>query len=321
MGVKYAILGHSERRQKGESNEAAAVKAKAAIDNGLTVIACLGESLAEREAGKTIDVVTNQLAVRSCFCGFGAAWQEPLAADLIAIFDDGCTADVRTYDPCAWVSWPLHHVAHSPTALLLCLRVSVAGLRTLHQGLEQGGGGVRARVGDRHGQGGHPRAGAGRACQAAQLAAQQREPCSRCEHPHHLRRLRDGRLCGRPGLPARHRRLPRRWRLPQARVRGCEWKRERERERDTERGRDRDREREAAAAGAEAAANTHPSSPRISTTPASTPHPCPARPHPRRSSTRTARRPRLAPSRSASMASAASAGWCCARLRPTRCSR
>jgi triosephosphate isomerase len=73
MGVKYAILGHSERRQKGESNEAVAVKAKAAIDNSLTVIACLGESLAEREAGKTIDVVTNQLAVRSCVCGLGVA--------------------------------------------------------------------------------------------------------------------------------------------------------------------------------------------------------------------------------------------------------
>jgi triosephosphate isomerase len=38
---------------------------KAALENGLTVIACLGETLAERDAGKTADVVTGQLAVRT----------------------------------------------------------------------------------------------------------------------------------------------------------------------------------------------------------------------------------------------------------------
>lgn len=65
VGIKYAIVGHSERRAKGESNEIVAAKTKAAVDNGLTVIACLGETLAERDAGKTIDVVTHQLAV-SC---------------------------------------------------------------------------------------------------------------------------------------------------------------------------------------------------------------------------------------------------------------
>ena len=68
LGLKYAILGHSERRQKGETNELIAAKATAAIDNGLTVIACLGETLAEREAGRTIDVVTSQLAVRVAAC-------------------------------------------------------------------------------------------------------------------------------------------------------------------------------------------------------------------------------------------------------------
>lgn len=66
MGLKYAIVGHSERRQKWESNEVVAAKAKVAIESGLTVIACLGETLAEREAGKAFDVVTSQLAVRAC---------------------------------------------------------------------------------------------------------------------------------------------------------------------------------------------------------------------------------------------------------------
>jgi glyceraldehyde 3-phosphate dehydrogenase len=61
-GLAYAIIGHSERRQKGESNEVVATKAKVAIEQGLTVIACLGETNAEREAGKTTDVVVGQLA-------------------------------------------------------------------------------------------------------------------------------------------------------------------------------------------------------------------------------------------------------------------
>jgi triosephosphate isomerase len=65
VGIKYALVGHSERRQKGETNDVVATKAKAALENGLTVIACLGETLAERDAGKTADVVTGQLAVRT----------------------------------------------------------------------------------------------------------------------------------------------------------------------------------------------------------------------------------------------------------------
>lgn len=65
LSIKYAIVGHSERRQKWESNDVVAGKAKATIDAGITAIACLGETLAEREAGKTFDVVTGQLAVRA----------------------------------------------------------------------------------------------------------------------------------------------------------------------------------------------------------------------------------------------------------------
>jgi triosephosphate isomerase len=64
-GVKYAIIGHSERRQKGESNEIVAAKAAAVTKAGMTVIACLGETLAERDAGRTFDVVGAQLAVRA----------------------------------------------------------------------------------------------------------------------------------------------------------------------------------------------------------------------------------------------------------------
>src|SRR5262245_20588111 len=61
-GARYALVGHSERRHVfGETDEQSAQKCVAAARNGLTPIFCVGELLAEREAGKTLDVVTRQL--------------------------------------------------------------------------------------------------------------------------------------------------------------------------------------------------------------------------------------------------------------------
>jgi glyceraldehyde 3-phosphate dehydrogenase len=62
VGVDYTIIGHSERRAKGESDSVVAAKAAAALAHNLRPILCLGESLEEREAGKTVDVITRQLA-------------------------------------------------------------------------------------------------------------------------------------------------------------------------------------------------------------------------------------------------------------------
>jgi triosephosphate isomerase len=63
FNVRYTIVGHSERRQlHGEMDTAVALKAKAALAAGITPIVCVGESLAEREAGLTVDVVKRQLA-------------------------------------------------------------------------------------------------------------------------------------------------------------------------------------------------------------------------------------------------------------------
>ncbi|KAF4121161.1 triosephosphate isomerase (TIM) [Geosmithia morbida] len=62
VGVDWAILGHSERRTVlRESDETVSLKTKYATENGVSVIWCCGESLEEREAGKTIDVVSKQL--------------------------------------------------------------------------------------------------------------------------------------------------------------------------------------------------------------------------------------------------------------------
>ena len=61
FGSRYAIVGHSERRQQhGESDAVVAAKAKAALSTGLTPIACVGETLAEREAGEWHSVVGRQ---------------------------------------------------------------------------------------------------------------------------------------------------------------------------------------------------------------------------------------------------------------------
>ena len=61
-GIPYVILGHSERRTLfHETSALVAQKTKAAIDTGLSVILCIGETLAEREAGTTIQVVEEQL--------------------------------------------------------------------------------------------------------------------------------------------------------------------------------------------------------------------------------------------------------------------
>lgn len=63
FGVRYAIVGHSERRQyHGETDELVATKAQRALSCGITPIVCVGETLAEREAGRTDEVVKRQLA-------------------------------------------------------------------------------------------------------------------------------------------------------------------------------------------------------------------------------------------------------------------
>lgn len=61
IGVEYVIIGHSERRQYfNETDETVNKKIKAAFENELKPIVCVGETLEQREAGKTESIITSQ---------------------------------------------------------------------------------------------------------------------------------------------------------------------------------------------------------------------------------------------------------------------
>jgi triosephosphate isomerase len=71
LGVQYVICGHSERRELfGETDEMVAAKAAAIVKHGMTPIICVGETLAEREAGDTETKVLGQ--VRAALAGRSA---------------------------------------------------------------------------------------------------------------------------------------------------------------------------------------------------------------------------------------------------------
>ncbi|MBK7580203.1 MAG: triose-phosphate isomerase [Myxococcales bacterium] len=84
-GCKWVIIGHSERRQLfGETDESVREKTVAAMAAGLRPIVCVGETLAERDAGRTLEVVHRQLdAVKSVLAerpGFATLAYEPVWA-------------------------------------------------------------------------------------------------------------------------------------------------------------------------------------------------------------------------------------------------
>jgi triosephosphate isomerase len=84
-GATWVLIGHSERRQLyGETDEIVAKKTRAAMSTGPRPIVCVGETLAEREAGATLDVVGRQVrAVAELLAkqpGFGAIAYEPVWA-------------------------------------------------------------------------------------------------------------------------------------------------------------------------------------------------------------------------------------------------
>jgi triosephosphate isomerase len=93
FGCKYVILGHSERRGLyHESDEAVAMKFEAAIKAGLTPVLCVGETLDEREAEVTEEVVARQLDVVINHVGVKALAKAVVAYEPVWAIGTGKTA-------------------------------------------------------------------------------------------------------------------------------------------------------------------------------------------------------------------------------------
>jgi len=94
VGASHVLVGHSERRQlSGESDAGARVRLDAALAAGLDVIACLGETLAERQAGRTLEVVDRQLeALVAGLPGEALAARVTLAYEPVWAIGTGLTA-------------------------------------------------------------------------------------------------------------------------------------------------------------------------------------------------------------------------------------
>ncbi len=97
IGCKYVIIGHSERRQYfGETDETVNKKVKAALAHGLLPIICVGESLEQREAGKTEDLVRGQ--VRKALDGLEAAGAAKVVIAYEPIWAIGTGRNASTVD-------------------------------------------------------------------------------------------------------------------------------------------------------------------------------------------------------------------------------
>lgn len=80
--IPYVILGHSERRSLfNENSEFVGLKTGAALAAKLSVIACIGETLAERESDKTLQVVESQLeGIKNGIEKYGQTWDNVVVA-------------------------------------------------------------------------------------------------------------------------------------------------------------------------------------------------------------------------------------------------
>lgn len=93
VGCEFAIIGHSERRAfYGETDEVTASKVAAAMRGGLQPILCVGETLAERDAGKTLDVVRRQLEAVLAVVGMDAFTTGLVAYEPVWAIGTGRTA-------------------------------------------------------------------------------------------------------------------------------------------------------------------------------------------------------------------------------------
>ena len=112
LGVKYVIIGHSERRQYfGETDIIVNKKVHAALEAGLHPIICVGESLEQREMGVTMDLIA--LQVKSAFAGVSAekARKCVIAYEPIWAIGTGKTATAeQAAEVCTFIRTTVRHL-------------------------------------------------------------------------------------------------------------------------------------------------------------------------------------------------------------------
>jgi triosephosphate isomerase len=129
-GCRYVLVGHSERRSlMGESSAVVARKFAAARQNGLIPILCVGETLADRRAGKTLAVIDEQFATVVDAVGIDAFADAVVAYEPVWAIGTGETA---TPDQAQEVHAALRAMAASRSARI------AAGLRLLYGGSVKG---------------------------------------------------------------------------------------------------------------------------------------------------------------------------------------
>jgi triosephosphate isomerase len=99
LGVTHVLIGHSERRQYfNETDESVNLKLKSALKHGLVPIVCVGEMLAEREAGQTAEVLERQVSIALEGIEAGAAGPLVIAYEPVWAIGTGRTATPEIAD-------------------------------------------------------------------------------------------------------------------------------------------------------------------------------------------------------------------------------
>ncbi|MFO0008037.1 MAG: triose-phosphate isomerase [Betaproteobacteria bacterium] len=126
LGVRWVIVGHSERRTLyGESSQVVAAKAARALALGLRPIVCVGETLAEREAGRTLEVIGAQLEAVLTRCAPAQLLAGALAYEPVWAIGTGRTASpVQAQEVHAAIR---AQVAHADAAAASQLRLLSGG--------------------------------------------------------------------------------------------------------------------------------------------------------------------------------------------------